>query len=66
MLRKGRGNWVEGDRFFNREADLKALEDLSHFNLKIRLRAGIESGNWQLRRTKLFSALATTGPLCRN
>ena len=27
MLRKGGGNWVEGDRFFNREADLAALEE---------------------------------------
>ena len=27
MLRKGGGNWVEGDRFFNREIELAALEE---------------------------------------
>ncbi|MDE0147241.1 MAG: AAA family ATPase [Rhodospirillaceae bacterium] len=27
MLRKGGSNWVEGDRFFNREAELEALEE---------------------------------------
>ena len=27
MLRKGGGNWVEGDRFFDREAELEALEE---------------------------------------
>ena len=27
MLRKGGSNWVEGDRFFNREIDLAALEE---------------------------------------
>ena len=27
MLRKGGGNWVEGDRFYNREIELKALEE---------------------------------------
>ena len=27
MLRKGGSNWVEGDRFFNREIELEALEE---------------------------------------
>ena len=27
MLRKGGGNWVEGDRFFDREIELEALEE---------------------------------------
>ena len=27
MLRKGGSNWVEGDRFFNREVELEALEE---------------------------------------
>ena len=27
MLRKGGGNWVEGDRFFDREFELQALEE---------------------------------------
>ena len=27
MLRKGGSNWVEGDRFFDREIELEALEE---------------------------------------
>ena len=54
MLRKGGSNWVDGDRFFDREADLEALlervRDGNHTLLTAQRRMGKSSLVRELRR----------------
>ena len=60
MLGKGGGNWVEGDRFFDREAELEALEERVREGTHTLLTAQRRMGKTSLVR-ELLRRLAETG-----
>ena len=60
MLRKGGSNWVEGDRFFDREAELEALEERVRDGTHTLLTAQRRMGKTSLVR-ELLRRLAETG-----
>jgi len=59
MLRKGGSNWVEGDRFFDREVDLEALEERVRDGTHTLLTAQRRMGKTSLVR-ELLRRLADT------
>ena len=60
MLRKGGSNWVEGDRFFDREFELEALEERVRDGTHTLLTAQRRMGKTSLVR-ELMRRLAETG-----
>ena len=53
MLRKAGGNWVDGDRFFDREADVEALSERIHDGAHTLLTAQRRMGKTSLVRETL-------------
>lgn len=60
MLRKGGSNWVEGDRFFDRESELEALEERVRDGTHTLLTAQRRMGKTSLVR-ELLRRLADKG-----
>ena len=60
MLKKGGSNWVDGDRFFDREVELEALEERVREGTHILLTAQRRMGKTSLVR-ELLRRLAETG-----
>ena len=60
MLTKGGSNWVDGDRFFDREAELEALEERVRDGTHTLLTAQRRMGKTSLVR-ELLQRLADTG-----
>lgn len=60
MLRKAGGNWVEGDRFFDRETELEALEERARDGTHTLLTAQRRLGKTSLVR-EMQRRLADTG-----
>ena len=60
MLRKGGGNWVDGDRFFDREFELEALEERVREGTHTLLTAQRRMGKTSLVR-ELLRRLGDTG-----
>lgn len=62
MLKKGGSNWVDGDRFFNREIELEVLEERVRDGTHTLLTAQRRMGKTSLVR-ELLRCLGETGDL---